>query len=389
MEPHEWAGSVHPGMNGKIVTEWVFVRHCESESNKQLMGGGGVIERDVALTPLGLRQAEAVQAAIKPMLGPDTAVYVSPLRRARQTLGDDIECSMLYPLREFCRDGTGVKVEETRPELRTRVIVTIERLSGSAKRIIVVGHSLWIADCLGYMMGLADQQVMFHLGNGSISIVHDTTWGVEVQMVGGIQHLPPEIRTGHHTKLHVSGAQTAMLSSGDATTVDRVPKGAAVYGIVAPDGDWITPAVRFVFHVRYHELPMWGGRFAHLTYKDPANLPVAQDGTLILGILDSLERVKHAYAAMFVSCDGHGWTKSLAPSKEWAFSALPALTLEEFSEVKKLNPHVKDYFIRLRTHDHDIAPRICGHRVYGWDAVPIEMRNILWPEGIPVRFKLA
>ena len=386
MEPHEWQRGVHPGMNGEIVTEWVFVRHCESESNQRLMAGGDVIESDVALTPLGQRQAEAVQAAIRPMLGPDTVVYVSPLLRARQTIGD-IDAHVRSSLREFRRNDEGMRVEETRSALDFRIEATLAEIVRT-KRIVVVGHSLWISACLSHMLG-ATEEAMFHLGNGSITIVHDTTWGVEVQMVGGIQHLPPEIRTGHHTKLHVSGPQPAMLCSGDAAKVNQVPDGAAVCGVIAPDGEWITKAVRDAFHVRYHELPMYGGRFAHLTYKDSDGLPVVQDGTLIRATLTSLADVAYAFAAVLLPCEARGWSTAIAPTKEWAFSALPEMTLKQLSETKKLNPKVKSYHIRLRTHDRDIAPRISGHRVYSWDDVPGEMRDILWPEGIPVRFDVA
>ena len=57
-----------------------YLRHGETESNAALLVAGSL---DVDLTPLGRKQAEAAAAALAD--APITAIYSSPLRRARDT----------------------------------------------------------------------------------------------------------------------------------------------------------------------------------------------------------------------------------------------------------------------------------------------------------------
>ncbi|NMP22718.1 histidine phosphatase family protein [Sulfobacillus harzensis] len=75
------------------MLEVIFVRHGESEANRQNM----IIsyQGDPALTPEGLEQARRAAAA----WGPAAAIYASPLKRTQQTA------------QAFCQPGQAVRVD--------------------------------------------------------------------------------------------------------------------------------------------------------------------------------------------------------------------------------------------------------------------------------------
>jgi len=200
MDPSRWKEGVHPGMNGKVITEFIFIRHAESTSNASLTSGGGPIARDVPLTERGERQALVVRDLIKRLRGPNTRIYVSPLSRAMQTLGSEFdEDTVVVPeLREWCRNDKGERVYESPDELMVRVSVALGQMRAPGRRVVAVGHSLWIAKCM-QLMTMSNDKTMYHLSNASVTVIHETEWGVEVQAVGSVHHLPAELHTGHHT----------------------------------------------------------------------------------------------------------------------------------------------------------------------------------------------
>lgn len=209
--------NVHPGMRGAIIGEVILIRHCESQSNKSLTaegdpGGDG----NSALTELGLRQAAKVQKVICALLDVDpdnTEVWVSPLARARATVGD-VPHTVHPELHECNTTPSGERVVEDPAAFSTRINVfgqrtLMPRLLGEVtaepfkrKRVVVVGHSIFIVELLKQLIGSKpEDDSFFHLTNGSITTVCLTTAGVEVTMVGGVYHLDADERTGGHTSL--------------------------------------------------------------------------------------------------------------------------------------------------------------------------------------------
>lgn len=200
-----------PGMRGDPFAEIVLVRHCESTANDALMKGNKAEQvADVELTEVGKQQAEHVRRVIEKL---DGTVYCSPQRRAVMTApeGTTIE----HALRErnlkhdFALKSGGVSAKETPEEFRSRVDDYVQACyanTGVLERTIFVTHSLWIQEFLRILLK-GDDFAHFHMGNGSITVVQFTedehkVRRAEIQMVGSVMHLPPDLRTGHHHWLY-------------------------------------------------------------------------------------------------------------------------------------------------------------------------------------------
>lgn len=135
--------------------ELLLIRHA-----RPLRAHGGDGPADPALSPLGVRQAEALAdwLAAEPL----AAVYASPLRRARETAAPlaarhGLEVRLEDSVREYDADAVEyIPMEELKaagdprwnevpqalPEFRERVIGGIERLveAHASERIAVVCH---------------------------------------------------------------------------------------------------------------------------------------------------------------------------------------------------------------------------------------------------------
>jgi broad specificity phosphatase PhoE len=203
---------IPPGMNGKILREYVFFRHAESRSNADLMGGKGAGSHgNSVLTPRGKRQAKAVQVIIKKMIDSDpdnTDVWVSPLVRAKETIGDVVPHYINTALHEKNTTPEGEHIKEDEERFKQRVAWAISILlrgsegsRGVRHRVIIVGHSLFINELVCQMVGDKNITGFFHFTNGSITTICQTTAGTELTMLGGVYHLTPDDRTGGHTNL--------------------------------------------------------------------------------------------------------------------------------------------------------------------------------------------
>lgn len=193
---------VHPGMNGRVLGEIVFIRHAESKSNKSLTDGEGVGENhDSVLTELGRAQADVVQGVVHKWVDADphnTLVYVSPLARALETIGD-IKHTVWANLIEFGRredmEQFKVRCGRVLAKLRERILESKVR-----RRIIVVGHSKMIEKMIHMLMG-ASGSSFIHLANASVTIAAITTAGTEFTAMGCTRHLDKCEVTGAHTPL--------------------------------------------------------------------------------------------------------------------------------------------------------------------------------------------
>jgi broad specificity phosphatase PhoE len=203
-------GKVHPGMWGKLEHELVLIRHAESKSNRKLMTeerDHDDYTRDVDLTELGERQAARVHAIIDKLQ--PCCVYSSPLKRAYKTAGKpnivDASLRELNVDESFMTEQGLLASKETTECFKDRVGYHIERWRARGKhkpvRSVVVSHSLFISEVLNQLYG--GEGAFMHLGNASITVVHFTDGDqVEIQMVGSVDHLPVDERSGHHTALH-------------------------------------------------------------------------------------------------------------------------------------------------------------------------------------------
>lgn len=216
----------HPGMDGVLCLELILVRHAESGSNRKLMttekvvGPEGRKDPDSELTPRGEQQAELTRAFIGKLDKHYTTFETSPLKRARATCGGD-GYTVQFNLREHnyraeFDTGYGMSPPESDAGFALRVQTEIRRWTAhmavddhvpAPKRVVVCTHSLFIAEVLKHVCGCS-ANAMFHLGNASITVIHFTmcprsyNHNVEIQMVGSVDHLPVELRTGHHTALY-------------------------------------------------------------------------------------------------------------------------------------------------------------------------------------------
>jgi broad specificity phosphatase PhoE len=190
---------VHPGMTGWVKHRLTLVRHVESRSNRGLMARGVPVRNpNPGITALGGKQIAALRA-----LGLSGVCESSPLDRARHTAGCyDGMIKVREDLREWERST------ETEPEFKSRVHALTDewRARGSTdhrEETLVFTHSLFINEVLRTLCGGG---AFFHLGNASLTIIDFTVrYGlpyVEVQMVGDVEHLAPELRSGHHTAQH-------------------------------------------------------------------------------------------------------------------------------------------------------------------------------------------
>jgi len=165
------------------VRRLLLARHGQSVSNALRRFQGA---QDVALSPLGVRQAEALALAIERRRV--AHVYASPLERARRTAeiavaGSGVPVTLVDDLRELSLgDWEGCTVEEirTRPgdpytqwirdpvlclppggeplaEVQARVLRSIDRIAaahGNGDDVLVVAHGGVISALLAHWLGL-------------------------------------------------------------------------------------------------------------------------------------------------------------------------------------------------------------------------------------------
>lgn len=187
------------------MTRLILVRHGEGENNlNDLIGGWS----DLKLTPLGIKQAQAVAERLSEELDEDYAVYSSDLMRAKQTA--EIICTKLdktpnfaVELREhnpgivsgmhrdeaqkLLQDVTGPPLEwrpfpeaENAGEFYKRVSDYMETLVEREKRVIVVSHGGAIQNIIRWWIGspLPDYyRVGFGVANTSVTVLDVTEHG--------------------------------------------------------------------------------------------------------------------------------------------------------------------------------------------------------------------
>lgn len=200
-----------PGMRGDPYREVILIRHGESTANVALMKGEKKEQvADVDLTKIGEEQAEYVHRVIAKL---DAPVWCSPQRRATMTAPEDALVD--HNLRErnlkhdFSLHGGTISHKETPEEFRGRVDKYVQdfyQKEDVYQRTVLVTHSLWIQEFLRILLK-GDDFTNFHMGNGSITVVQFTEDNekirrAEIQMVGSVMHLPPDLRTGHHHWLY-------------------------------------------------------------------------------------------------------------------------------------------------------------------------------------------
>ena len=161
----------------------LLARHGQSVSNAVRRFQGA---QDVALSPLGVRQAEALALAIERRRV--AHVYASPLERARRTAeiavaGSGVPVTLVDDLRELSLgDWEGCTVEEIRTqpgdpytqwirdpvlclppggeplaEVQARVLRSIDRIAaahGNGDDVLVVAHGGVISALLAHWLGL-------------------------------------------------------------------------------------------------------------------------------------------------------------------------------------------------------------------------------------------
>ena len=200
------------------MSSLILARHGQSVSNAVRRFQG---VQDVALSELGARQAEALGLALRRLR--ITAVYTSPLERARRTAeiaaaGLGVPLTPVHDLRELSLgDWEGRTVEEIRalpgdpyerwvrdpvaclppgaeplPEVQARVVSAMADIAAAhpnGRQVLVVCHGGVISAYLAHCLGLPLSSIWrLTLSNGSITEV-----------------APPSVRsvnrTGHLTGL--------------------------------------------------------------------------------------------------------------------------------------------------------------------------------------------
>ena len=218
------------------MSRLLLARHGQSVSNAVLRFQGA---QDVALSELGARQAEALGRAIR-RLG-ITAVYTSPLERARRTAeiaaaGLGVPLQPVDDLRELSLgDWEGRTVEEIRalpgdpyehwvrdpvaclppgaeplPEVQARVVSAMADIAAAhpnGQQVLVVCHGGVISAYLAHCLGLPLSSIWrLTLSNGSITEV-----------------APPSVRSVNSTR-HLAGLSVGNPMSPsrlDSTSVRR------------------------------------------------------------------------------------------------------------------------------------------------------------------------
>jgi broad specificity phosphatase PhoE len=205
------------GMKGKMKHEVVFIRHCESTGNEAGMLGDVFVDqdRDVALTSKGKEQAKYVKKVIRSLQ--PCEVLSSPLQRTMDTAGCTVQ-TVRHVLREKNLKGThrlnrfleSVSAKETEEEFQKRVARFVQECRAvavtakSRTRTVAVTHSLWIQEFIRQVTGGGSGN--YHNGNGSVTVAQFTEnageMHVELVMLGSVDHIPHELRSGHHHALY-------------------------------------------------------------------------------------------------------------------------------------------------------------------------------------------
>jgi probable phosphoglycerate mutase len=192
------------------------VRHGESSYNAEGRIQG---QSDVPLSALGLRQSEAVAAALVGL--PIEAIYASPLRRAMQTAGPVAEglkleirtdprlmevhagvfqhklrseLDRLYPA-EYARWKSGdpdfaIPGGESRRDLMRRGHEFFREIARNGhQQAAVVTHGGLLAAALKALMGIPAERHPFVLHNGSISQLEFTDGKVKLVALNRVDHL--------------------------------------------------------------------------------------------------------------------------------------------------------------------------------------------------------
>ena len=197
------------------MSRLVLARHGQSVSNAVRRFQG---VQDVALSELGARQAEALGQAIRRLR--ITAVYTSPLERARRTAeiaaaGLDVPLTPVHDLRELSLgEWEGRTVEEIRalpgdpyeqwvrdpvaclppgaeplPEVQARVVSAMANIAAAhpnGQQVLVVCHGGVISAYLAHCLGLPLSSIWrLTLSNGSITEVAPPS----VRSVNSTRHL--------------------------------------------------------------------------------------------------------------------------------------------------------------------------------------------------------
>jgi alpha-ribazole phosphatase len=209
------------------VRRVLLARHGQSVSNAVRRFQGA---QDVALSPLGIRQAEALGLAVGRR--PIAHVYASPLERARRTAeialtGLDLPITVIDDLRELSLgEWEGCTVEEirTRPgdpyaqwvrdpvqclppggeplaDVQARVVQAVERIAAAHPNgddVLIVSHGGVISALLAHWLGLPLSSI----------------WRIAVANCSLSEIAPPRVvsvnETGHLRDIDVAG--TAPLS---------------------------------------------------------------------------------------------------------------------------------------------------------------------------------
>jgi broad specificity phosphatase PhoE len=154
--------------------ELLLIRHA-----RPLRAHGGDGPADPALSPLGVRQSEALADWLAAEKQPFDALYTSPLRRARETAEPlaarvGLEAVVDDSLREYDADAVEyIPMEELRaagdprwnevpdalPEFRERVIAGIEHLvtAHRSERIAVVCHGGVVNAYVAWVVGARNE----------------------------------------------------------------------------------------------------------------------------------------------------------------------------------------------------------------------------------------
>lgn len=197
----EW-GKVRPGLNDEVLHRLYFVRHGESTANLALMNHAKDKPETPVLTELGKVQAEKLAAYFHNNVEIDE-ILTSPMHRAFSTCAPT---ASLFPLvtpntldilREKGKNG-----DESEEAFRQRVaeIVKIITTAKGPRQTVIFSHSLLLSTVLKTLLGAKDSAAMFHLSNGSISVVDIGRDRIHVQVVNYTNHLGDDT-SGQHVKL--------------------------------------------------------------------------------------------------------------------------------------------------------------------------------------------
>lgn len=296
--------------SGKSVTQLVLIRHAESEANNALMTGNDgkfhSVGGNSVLSELGRQQAAVIHRFLKILHEQEdvqTRFEVSPLERTKETMGQAIRRHALEipSLRERDRRPDGGKYPEPVAEFKQRVAENLNRWQQStdSDRIVVVGHSLFISEFISQSMGGNCSQAFLHLGNTAITVLqfqdgdtgpdHLGGRSSEIIAAGMVDHLPKNLRSGHHTAPYYMDESRFPFS-----LLDRMWDETHPGMIEALD----------------HELVLVRG------VESDSNGRRVEDIQAALARLDGKE------------------TQFVVPSREWAKNSLPASILE-FAEVNE------------------------------------------------------